>query len=109
MDVPVQKKAWNECFIIGHWCDSCHILFGGWKLFWVIEPHIPYLLGGAFVLWVIYANLFIKSKKLERKKTLMEKIDDWVEEQNKYDEKITEEYENALWQQEINRQNGHYY
>lgn len=44
------------------------ILFGGWKLFWVIEPHIPYLLGSTFVLWVIYANLFKKSKKVERKK-----------------------------------------
>lgn len=85
------------------------ILFGGWRLFWMIEPHIPYLLGGAFVLWVIYANLFIKSKKVERKKTFMEKIDDWVEEQNKYDEKILRDLEDSYQIEDINRQNGHYY
>lgn len=84
-------------------------LFGGWKLFWMIEPHLPYLLGGAFVLWVIYANLFIKSKKVERKKTFMEEVNDVVDEWIKEDEKNTQEYEDALWQQEINERNGHYY
>lgn len=67
MDVPVQKKTWNECFIIGHWCDSCHTI----RRMEVVlgdKPHIPYLLGSTFVLWVIYANLFKKSKKVERKK-----------------------------------------
>lgn len=73
-----------------------------------METLLDDLLGGALVIWVIYANLF-KTEKVKRKKNFVEKMNDYVDEQIKYDEKITQEYEESLWQQEINRQNGHYY
>lgn len=101
MDVPVKEKTWDGS--LGSGCRNYSS-----RIIRRMETLLDDLLGGALVIWVIYANLF-KTEKVKRKKNFVEKMNDYVDEQIKYDEKITQEYEESLWQQEINRQNGHYY
>lgn len=106
MDVPVQKKHGTGALVLTVGVITAG-LFGGWKLFWMIEPHLPYLLGGTVVLWVIYANLFKESKKVERKKGFIETSFDILF--PTVDQKIIDDEYNGYFIDEQNRQNGHYY